>query len=156
MSCLVNIGLVVLEKKFFFYIVKIFLRVYLFGIGHDFFISCWIYFTQGCFVPSLVEISTVEDFHNVVNVFWISFTQRYFKLSLVDIGDVVLKKRQNCEKFTKRQKDGWTDNRWSEKLTWAEITNCSTALKISIASLSWNYWLPQWVTNIHCPTELKL
>lgn len=43
--------------------------------------------------------------------------QGYFRLSLADIGAMVLKKRQKCEKFTERQKDGWTDDRWSDKLT---------------------------------------
>ena len=53
---------------------------------------------------------------------WIPFTQGCFVPSLVEIGPVVLKKKMKMWKVyrrTDRQKDRQTtDDRWSEKLTW--------------------------------------
>ena len=54
---------------------------------------------------------------------WIPFTQGYFVPSLVEIGPVVLEKKMKMWKVYRRT-DGQTDrqttdDRWSEKLTWA-------------------------------------
>ena len=97
---LVEMGLVVLEKK----ILKYFQYNFTFSLlsslekGHGpSFEQTWIPSTQGCFVPSFVEI-----------------------------GPVVLEKKLKMWKVyrrtdgqTDRQTDGQTDNRRSEKLTWA-------------------------------------
>ena len=61
---------------------------------------------------------------------WIPFTQGYFVPSLVEISPVVLEKMKMWRVYiqTDGQTDGWTDgwtkrqttdSRWSEKLTWA-------------------------------------
>ena len=62
---------------------------------------------------------------------WIPFTQGYFVPGLVEIGPVVLEKKMKMWKVyrqTDRRTDGrtdgrtdrqTTDDRWSEKLTWA-------------------------------------
>ena len=118
----------------------------------------WIPFTQGCFVPSLVEIGSVVlekkifEFRQCIFAIsllsplgegwgpsfeqtWICFTQGYFVPSLVEIGQVVLEKKMKMWKVYRqtdrqtdrrmdRRTDGrtdgqTTDDRWSEKLTWA-------------------------------------
>ena len=115
-----------------------------------FFIWTWIPFTQGCFVPSLVEIGPVvlekKIFKFCQCIFtisslsplgkgrgpsfeqiWIPFTQGCFVPSLVEIGPVVLEKKMKMWKVyrqTDRQTDRRTDRQtpddsWSEKLTWA-------------------------------------
>ena len=103
----------------------------------------WIPFTQGCLVPNLVEIGPVvwrRRFFNFVNVFSLFRNYLPFEkggaLHLIKIESpspkdalcqVWLKlahwfwrRRWKCEKFTDRQTDRQTtDDRWSEKLTWA-------------------------------------
>ena len=112
------------------------------GLG-SLFEQTWILSTQGCFVPSLVEIVPVDlekkidkksQFIFIISQLpppweglgssfeqtWIPFTRGYFVPSLVEISQVVLEKRWKYEKFTDRQTDRQTtDYRWSEKFTWA-------------------------------------
>ena len=90
-------------------------------------------FTQGHFMPSLVEIGPVvlekKIFKRCQFIFsisqlshlwersghsfeqtWIPFTQEYFVPSMVEIGPVVLEKKMKMWKVYK-QTDGWTDLR---------------------------------------------
>ena len=85
MSCLAVIGPVVLEKKIFKSCQFIFIIFQLSPLweGHG---------------PSFEETG-------------IPFTQGYFVPSLVEIGPVVLEKKMKCEKFTDRQTDIQTDRR---------------------------------------------
>ena len=101
----------------------------------------WIPFTEECFVPSLVEFGPVvlEKYLNFVNVFslfsnylplekgvtllfeqiWIPLTQECFVPSLIEIFPVVLEKNLKVSKVYRRTDRQTTDNRRSEKLTWA-------------------------------------
>ena len=62
MPSLVEIGLVVLEKKTFKFLQYIFILFLLFPLGNgrgSSFEQTWISFNQGCFSPGLVEIGPV-------------------------------------------------------------------------------------------------
>ena len=96
----------------------------------------WIPFTQGCFVPSFVEIGSVvlEKIFRQCNFAisllsplekgrgisfeqtWFPFTQASYKPILVEIGTVVLEMKKKIWKFTTTTT---TDKLWSGKLTWA-------------------------------------
>ena len=128
-------------------------------------------FSRGYFVPSLVEIGPVvleKIFKSCQFIFiisqiyplleglgpsfektWIPFTQGYFVPSLVEIGPVVLEKKMKMWKVyrqTHRRTDRQTtDDRWSEKLTWAfssgELKTFGIKLSIQrtgIFVLRWN------------------
>ena len=107
--------------------------------GKASFVQTWIPFTQGYFVPSLVEIGPVvlekKIFKSYQFIFiisklsplwegcgpsfqqtWIPFTQGYFVPSLVEIGPVVLEKKIKMWKVY-RQTDGWTDGRTDRRRT---------------------------------------
>ena len=97
----------------------------------------WIPFSQECSVPSLVDIGPVvlekilkscqfifiisqlstlwEGRGPSIEQTWIPFTQVYFVLSLVEIGLMVLEKKMKMWKVYRQM----TDDRWSEKFTWA-------------------------------------
>ena len=126
----------------------------------------WILNTQGCFVPSLVEIGPVvlEKFINVFSLFhyylplekgvvpYLNKSESFINVFLLFhyylplekgvvpylnkfessppkdalcqvlliLAQLFLRRRWKCEKFIDRHTDGWmTDNRRSEKLTWA-------------------------------------
>ena len=109
------------------------------GGGHSF-EQTWIAFTQGCFVPSLVEIGPVVLEKKILKfrlcIFtilklsrfgkgrgpsfeqtWIPFTQGCFVPRLVEIGPVVIEKKMKMWKVYGRTDRQTTDDRWSEKLT---------------------------------------
>ena len=92
------------------------------------FINTWIPFTQGCYVPSLVENGHVvleNSFKFRWNIFvitsslksslllfeqiWIPLSQECFVLSLVEIGPLVLEKKMKMSKVY-RQTDGQKDD----------------------------------------------
>ena len=99
--------------------------------------------SQGCFVPSLVEIGSVVlekifKFRKCifpisllsplgkrqspsVEQTWIPFTKRWFVPSLVEIGPKVLETEDEKVKSLRRRQRQWRtmDKFWSEKLTWA-------------------------------------
>ena len=88
------------------------------------------FFTQGCFMPSSVEIGPMILEEKILK-FWLFHSYlpvekgmalhmnklespSPFVPSLVEIGPVVLEKKTKMWKVYR----GTTDNRWSEKLTW--------------------------------------
>ena len=117
---------------------RYFLTIFLWKRAKPLLVQNWIPFTHGCIVPSLVEIGPVVLEKKIFNIFKIILlfrhylplekgvalhlyklnpsTQKCFVSSLVKIGAVVWRKRFKCEKFTDRLT---TDDRRSEKLTWA-------------------------------------
>ena len=108
------------------------------GKGHGpSFEQIWVPITQGCFVPSLVEIGPVVLMKKIFKFWqcnfaisllsplgkgrspsfeeiWIPITQGCFVPSFVEIGPVVLEKKSKIGKVyrrTDRQTDGQTDRR---------------------------------------------
>ena len=61
------------------------------------------------------KITSFTSFEQI----WIPFTQGCFVPSLVEISPVVLEKKMKMCKVYRQTDRQTTDNRWSEKLTWA-------------------------------------
>ena len=143
MPSLVEIGPVVLEKKIFGGGGLMYFSYWIISSpwkrGRASFEQTWISVTQGCFLPSLVEIDPLV-LGKILKIFaisllsplgkemepfiWINldlFNQGRLVSILVEIGPVVLKKIKMWKNYRQkdRRTDGHKDNRRSEKLTWS-------------------------------------